>query len=394
MFNQIMKRVIEGISPCFQSGVLRTNCIDCLDPTNVAQYAYGLASLGRQLHAFGLTDIPKVDPDLTAVSQQPAALMDMYQCMGDALAHQYGGSAAHNTVFTERQGKWKATTQSREFIKSIKRYYSNAYTDGEKQCLCRFLGYFKPKDRKPALWELDSDYYLHVSGIGDELFPEKFSQGEPKQLGICLSPIPACREDFLQMKLTSFDKLIERTCTSIKNVRLYCEPDQRSGGVAGTGSSAVAPDAALIAFCLCIEIQLKSPNWLFGQRKPEENGPDSKVASGDVNGARRPLTEKILDGFCDLNLLSSPENIDEEDIFSRAFSIELFEQDQEKHYAEVIHLGEVDSVDNESIEAAMEAALDEYNDIGADLGILPENCNYFAEDPSWLTRWIIGEEKV
>ena len=36
-------------------------------------------------------------------------------------------------VFTERQGKWKATTQSREFLKSIKRYYSNAYTDGVKQ---------------------------------------------------------------------------------------------------------------------------------------------------------------------------------------------------------------------------------------------------------------------
>ncbi|KAL9680800.1 hypothetical protein QQ045_012579 [Rhodiola kirilowii] len=49
----------RGIPPCFQSGVLRTNCIDCLDRTNVAQYAYGLASLGRQLHALGLTDIPK-----------------------------------------------------------------------------------------------------------------------------------------------------------------------------------------------------------------------------------------------------------------------------------------------------------------------------------------------
>lgn len=40
---------------------------------------------------------------------------------------------AYFQVFTERQGKWKATTQSREFLKSIKRYYSNAYTDGEKQ---------------------------------------------------------------------------------------------------------------------------------------------------------------------------------------------------------------------------------------------------------------------
>lgn len=84
----------SGAAPCLQSGVLRTNCIDCLDRTNVAQYAYGLAALGRQLHAMGLTDIPKVDPD----SSIAAALMDMYLGMGDALAQQYGGSAAHNTV--------------------------------------------------------------------------------------------------------------------------------------------------------------------------------------------------------------------------------------------------------------------------------------------------------
>lgn len=84
----------DGAAPCFQSGVLRTNCIDCLDRTNVAQYAYGLAALGRQLHAMGLTDMPKVNPN----SSIAAALMDMYQSMGDALAQQYGGSAAHNTV--------------------------------------------------------------------------------------------------------------------------------------------------------------------------------------------------------------------------------------------------------------------------------------------------------
>jgi len=36
----------------------------------------------------------------------------------------------------------------------------------------RFLGYFQPQEGKPALWELDSDYYLHVSGIGDDIFPD------------------------------------------------------------------------------------------------------------------------------------------------------------------------------------------------------------------------------
>lgn len=77
-----------------QRGVLRTNCIDCLDRTNVAQYAYGLVALGYQLYAIGLIDAPSVDLD-TPVA---VSLMDFYERMGDTLAHQYGGSAAHNKV--------------------------------------------------------------------------------------------------------------------------------------------------------------------------------------------------------------------------------------------------------------------------------------------------------
>ncbi|RDX98675.1 Phosphoinositide phosphatase SAC1 [Mucuna pruriens] len=281
MNHQNKKDNFSSDTPHFQSGVLRTNCIDCLDRTNVAQYAYGLQALGRQLHAMGLTDVPKVDP----YSSIATALMEMYQSMGDALAQQYGGSAAHNTVFPERQGKWKATTQSREFIKSIKRYYSNAYTDG----------YFQPQEGKPALWELDSDYYLHVSGIGDDVIPENLSGGG----GIVFTPIPACREDFSRIKLTSFDKLIEKTCSTIKNVRLCCEPDERPGG--GSGNSGVAPDAA--------EIQLKSPNWLFGQRKYEEGSSAAKVASRetDIEGSH-------TNGFCNLNWLSSGSDMNEEDV--------------------------------------------------------------------------------
>ena len=94
MNHQNKKDNFGSDAPHFQSGVLRTNCIDCLDRTNVAQYAYGLQALGRQLHAMGLTDVPKVDPD----SSIAVALLDMYQSMGDALAQQYGGSDAHNTV--------------------------------------------------------------------------------------------------------------------------------------------------------------------------------------------------------------------------------------------------------------------------------------------------------
>lgn len=80
--------------PKLQKGVLRTNCIDCLDRTNVAQYAYGLAALGQQLHALGAISTPKVDLDAPIADD----LMKFYERMGDTLAHQYGGSAAHNKV--------------------------------------------------------------------------------------------------------------------------------------------------------------------------------------------------------------------------------------------------------------------------------------------------------
>lgn len=91
---KINSKVDKVREPQYQNGVLRTNCIDCLDRTNVAQYAFGLEALGRQLQAVGLTDSSKIDPD----SGVAAALMDMYQNMGDSLALQYGGSEAHNYV--------------------------------------------------------------------------------------------------------------------------------------------------------------------------------------------------------------------------------------------------------------------------------------------------------
>ncbi|XP_068658480.1 phosphoinositide phosphatase SAC2-like [Aristolochia californica] len=145
--------------PMFQRGVLRTNCIDCLDRTNVAQYAYGLAALGHQLHALGLIDDPKIDLDAPLADD----LMSFYETMGDTLALQYGGSAAHNKIFSERRGQWKAATQSQEFFRTLQRYYSNAYMDAEKQdAINVFLGHYQPQQGKPALWELDSDVHYHI----------------------------------------------------------------------------------------------------------------------------------------------------------------------------------------------------------------------------------------
>ena len=82
------------IKASFQNGVLRTNCIDCLDRTNVAQFAYGLVAFIRQLNTLRLLDTPSIDLDSPLADE----LLRLYEMMGDELALQYGGSAAHNKV--------------------------------------------------------------------------------------------------------------------------------------------------------------------------------------------------------------------------------------------------------------------------------------------------------
>ena len=75
--------------------------------------------------------------------------------------------------------------------------------------------------------------------------------------------------------------------------------------------------------------------------------------------------------------------------------MEPFENDleMEQHYADVLHGSMIENVDVAAIEAEMEAALREYDQVAADLGI-SAMCRSLAGDPSQLTRWIIGEEKL
>ncbi|AQK75509.1 Phosphoinositide phosphatase SAC3 [Zea mays] len=150
--------------PKFQKGVLRTNCIDCLDRTNVAQYAHGLAALGHQLHALGFIESPELGLEAPLAHH----LMHFYEMMGDTLAVQYSGSAAHNKVFSAKRGHLKLFIQSQEFFRTLQRHYSNTCIDANKQAAINlFLGYFQPQQEKPALWELESSAGKHNNNLFD-----------------------------------------------------------------------------------------------------------------------------------------------------------------------------------------------------------------------------------
>lgn len=98
--NQIESKVTE----CFarrgtvQTGIIRTNCVDCLDRTNTAQFAVGKCALGFQLCALGVLETPKLEFDSDCVRM----LEELYEDHGDTLALQYGGSQLVHRIKTYR----------------------------------------------------------------------------------------------------------------------------------------------------------------------------------------------------------------------------------------------------------------------------------------------------
>lgn len=146
-----------------QNGVARTNCIDCLDRTNAAQFVIGKRALGYQLHALGILGDTCVDYDTDAVN----LFTHMWHDHGDTIAVQYGGSQLVNTMETYRKiNQW--TSHSRDMIESFKRYYNNSFLDSQRQeAYNLFLGNYVFSHTQPLLWELSTDYYLHHTNPRD-----------------------------------------------------------------------------------------------------------------------------------------------------------------------------------------------------------------------------------
>ncbi|KAI5861633.1 SacI homology domain-containing protein [Durotheca rogersii] len=140
-----------------QNGVARTNCIDCLDRTNAAQFVIGKRALGHQLHALGIIEHTTIEYDTDAVN----LFTHMYHDHGDTIAVQYGGSQLVNTMETYRKiNQW--TSHSRDMIESFKRYYNNSFLDSQRQeAYNLFLGNYIFSQGQPMLWDLSTDYYLH-----------------------------------------------------------------------------------------------------------------------------------------------------------------------------------------------------------------------------------------
>lgn len=124
-----------------QESVVRTNCMDCLDRTNVVQsvlahwvlqQAFETASLVSPGHLW------ENDKELLLEFQS------FWADNADAVSFAYSGTGALKTDFT-RTGKRTFMGAFNDFINSASRYYQNNLSDGPRQdCYDLFLGQFKP----------------------------------------------------------------------------------------------------------------------------------------------------------------------------------------------------------------------------------------------------------
>jgi phosphatidylinositol 4-phosphatase len=142
-----------------QTSVVRTNCMDCLDRTNVVQSMLARWTLNRMLTDIGILQRGETFSD-DAVFE--SLFRNLWADNADVVSKSYSGSGALKTDFT-RTGKRTVAGALQDLNNSITRYAKNNFTDGPKQdAFDLFLGAYLPStssvsstrvylDRRPLL---------------------------------------------------------------------------------------------------------------------------------------------------------------------------------------------------------------------------------------------------
>lgn len=112
-----------------QTSVVRTNCMDCLDRTNVVQSALARWVLTKQLQAAGVLAEGENVKDF---SNFEFLFRNVWADNADVVSKAYSGTGALKTDFT-RTGKRSKEGALMDLSNSIIRYIKNNYFDGPRQ---------------------------------------------------------------------------------------------------------------------------------------------------------------------------------------------------------------------------------------------------------------------
>ncbi|XP_019735514.1 phosphatidylinositol-3-phosphatase SAC1-B isoform X1 [Hippocampus comes] len=140
-----------------QEGTFRSNCMDCLDRTNVIQSLLARRSLQAQLRKIGVLYMNQHIEDQADFEKM---YKNAWADNADACAKQYAGTGALKTDFT-RTGKRTQWGLLMDGWNSMIRYYKNNFSDGFRQdSIDLFLGNFAVDEadlatplREPKDWK-------------------------------------------------------------------------------------------------------------------------------------------------------------------------------------------------------------------------------------------------
>jgi hypothetical protein len=133
-----------------QGGVIRSNCMDCLDRTNVAQSALGRWALNAQLREIGVLSVKETveeHPEFMNIFRNGASRVStltlhnqgratdrtlVWADHGDTVSCAYAGTGALKSDFT-RTGKRSREGMAQDGVNSVMRYVKNNFFDGDRQ---------------------------------------------------------------------------------------------------------------------------------------------------------------------------------------------------------------------------------------------------------------------
>jgi hypothetical protein len=114
-----------------QTGIIRVNCMDCLDRTNVVQTVLSRTVLTQQFLSASI--LPRGD---TPASPLPPSLDSLHTSLwisnAHALSNLYAGTGAQKTSFT-RDGKKNLLGKITDLGRSVRRYFVNNFYDTYRQ---------------------------------------------------------------------------------------------------------------------------------------------------------------------------------------------------------------------------------------------------------------------
>uniref|UniRef100_A0A7E4UTD1 Phosphatidylinositol-3-phosphatase SAC1 n=1 Tax=Panagrellus redivivus TaxID=6233 RepID=A0A7E4UTD1_PANRE len=161
-FGYFYSNLANPVETRSQSGYFRTNCMDCLDRTNVVQAMIAKASLRHQLLNLGIVDGSIISLD--DLGDFIYIFKNLWADNGDECSKQYAGTGALKTDYT-RTGKRTLNGALQDGVNALTRYFKNNFADGYRQdAIDLFLGRVQVQPAQlPSKFE-DSVFNVNTNG--------------------------------------------------------------------------------------------------------------------------------------------------------------------------------------------------------------------------------------